>query len=107
MAASGHTRRDEMKAIRTEDLRERIRNSGALTKVIDNISKMQVLADMTTQPEDELPISTRINNLQMTNNQWFKLLDKVLPTLKEVAVEGDLKVVAIDLTGIDEYDDDE
>jgi hypothetical protein len=64
------------------------------------------LADMTTQPEDELPISTRINNLQMTNNQWFKLLDKVLPTLKEVAVEGDLKVVAIDLTGIDEYDDE-
>jgi exoribonuclease II len=103
MARSGHTRREEMRAIRSEDLRDRIRNSGCLVKIIDNIEKMQILADTVTQSEDELPISTRINNLQMTNNQWFKLLDKVLPTLKEVAVEGELKVFALEMTGV--YDE--
>jgi hypothetical protein len=103
MAKVGVNRRDEMRAIRSEDLRDRIRGSGCLTKIIDNIEKMQVLADTVTQSEDEIPISTRINNLQMTNNQWFKLLDKVLPTLKEVAVEGELKVFALEMTGV--YDE--
>lgn len=64
---------------------------------------MQVLAEMVNPDENEIPISTRINNLQMTNNQWFKLLDKVLPTLKEVAVEGELKVFALEMTGV--YDE--
>jgi len=105
MASSGRSRRDENKAIRAEDLRERIRNSGCLTKVLDNIDKMQTLADLWDGDDHEVPIPTRINNLQMTNNQLFKLLDKVLPTMKEVMIEGDLKVVAIDLTGIDDDDD--
>ena len=105
MASSGRSRRDENKTIRAEDLRERIRNSGCLTKVLDNIDKMQTLADLWDGDDHEVPIPTRINNLQMTNNQLFKLLDKVLPTMKEVMIEGDLKVVAIDLTGIDDDDD--
>lgn len=103
MPKAGANRRDEMRAIRSEDLRDRIRGSGCLTKIIDNIGKMQVLAEMVNPDENEIPISTRINNLQMTNNQWFKLLDKVLPTLKEVAVEGELKVFALEMTGV--YDE--
>ena len=66
---------------------------------------MQTLADLWDGDDHEVPIPTRINNLQMTNNQLFKLLDKVLPTMKEVMIEGDRKVVAIDLTGIDDDDD--
>ena len=107
MPASGHTRRDENKLIRSEDLRERIRNSGTLTKVLDNIEKMQVLADMVDPDEHEIPITGRINNLQMVNNQLHKLLDKVLPIQKEVSLEGELKLVVIELTGIDDDDTDD
>ena len=106
MASSGRSRRDENKTIRAEDLRERIRNSGCLTKVLDNIDKMQSLANLWDGDDHEVPIPTRINNLQMVNNQLHKLLDKVLPTQKEVTLEGDLKLVAIDMTGISDDDND-
>ena len=92
MPASGVSRREENKAIREEDWRERIRGSGALTQVIDNIGKMQVLADMSEIPKavseasDYIAPSTQIHNLQMTNNQSWKLIDKVLPDLKAMEI---------------------
>jgi predicted GTPase len=104
---AGVTRREENRAIRAEDMRERIRNSGMLTRVIDNIDKMQKLADQ-WDPEDAQSATQQINALQMTNNQAHKLLDKVLPIQKELAVEGELKIVAIDMIGIHEeaYEED-
>lgn len=102
--SSGRSRRDENRSIRAEDLRERIRNSGCLTKLLDNLDKMQVLAEMANPDDNELTITGRINNLQMVNNQYFKLLDKVMPHQKEIALEADLKLVAIDMTGISDED---
>jgi hypothetical protein len=75
-----------MREIRAEDMKERIRGSTLLTDVFNNIGKMQTLADeMEGGEESNLHESTsKINALQMTNNQRFKLLDKVLPTPKEI-----------------------
>lgn len=82
----GRKRRDEMKDIREEDLRARIRNSGHLTEVNKNIDKMQQLASKMRGGEKGNLGDTiaKINALQMVNNQRWKALDKVLPTPREV-----------------------
>jgi hypothetical protein len=109
MPRQGQTTAQARREERQEDMRNRIRDSNLLTDIIDNIDKMQALADITEAPKESEdgtkerdPVS-QVNALQMVNNQRFKLLAKVLPDLKftEVSAGEGLKVLHFDYTGFD------
>ena len=108
MSNRGKTVAQRNKAIRQEDLRERIRNSNLLTDILDNVAKMQSLAEDMDGDSANLHIQ-QINGYQMSNNQRLKLLNKVLPDLKAIEVEGDigLQVVEVSRIGMEEPRDDE
>ncbi len=86
MPTNGQSRRDAMRENRHEDMRERIKNSTVLNDVVESIDKMAELAkEMRGGESPNLNVITsKINALQMVNNQRWKLIDKVLPTPKEL-----------------------
>lgn len=97
-----------MRELREEDLRERIRGSGVLNQILDTIEEMREL------DHDEEGAAFNLNKLSIVNANRFKLLAKICPDLKaqDLNVSGNLKVVAIDMTGLpseepDDYEDDQ
>lgn len=78
-------------------MRERIKNSNLLTDLIGSIDKIGDL-----NPDDDTH-SNQLAGIKAQNDVRLKLLNKVLPELKatELDISGGLKLVAIDMTGID------
>ena len=118
----GNTKRAvAMRAERQEDMRERIKNTGLLNQIIDSVDEMDEIRQSVvgeTRKTDEdgketvesgnmAESWTKINMIQAINKTRLALLNKVLPDLKHVEMDGELgvKVVEINRTGV--YDDDE
>ena len=87
MPANGNSRANENKRIRQEALREQLSNQKLVEKVLDNIKKMDKL-----DPVNDDDTVIKLNILKTSNEQRLKLINKYLPDLKAVEIEGDVEL---------------
>ena len=103
MPASGQSRRDVMRGLRQEDLREKISKANLLRDALDSVKLIEALDPTQDVYQNEL------SKIKAQNEVRFKLLNKILPELKasELNMTGNLKLVAIDMVGLEPNDDAE
>lgn len=80
---ANNKRARENKAIRQQALREQLAEQCRIQHIIENIGKMESLDPTQKSCVNEL------NILKSANEQRFKLLNKYLPDLSNVTIEGD------------------
>ena len=99
-AKKGQTRRQAMRDLRIEDFKERVTQHGVLTHLVNSVDDIAKL-DPTI---DSFP--NELQQIRAQNEVRYKLLERCVPTLKatEVNLSGQLKVVAIDMTGLEPPD---
>lgn len=77
------TRAQTNKRIRQEALRKQLAEQCRLQHVIDNIIKIEELAEC-----DEINMN-KVNAIKIANEQRMRLVDKYLPNEKPITISGD------------------
>lgn len=90
MARSGHSRANENKALRQEQLRRYLSERGKLDYIFDNLEKIEDLKGNADKENADLD-SLQIQRLKTANDTRLKLLNKYLPDLKQVEIDDSEK----------------
>lgn len=80
---ANNKRARENRAIRQQALREQLAEQCRIQHIIDNLNKIESLDPAQKESMNEL------NILKVANEQRFKLLNKYLPDLSNITLEGD------------------
>lgn len=85
----GKTRAQLNRAVRQEALRDQLESQGHVQYVVENIQKIEYLS---SNLEEEPNARDRIAALKVASELRLKLIDKYIPALKSVELEGDFEV---------------
>lgn len=111
-------RAQKLKEERADDIRDKIRMAGHMQHIHENINEMERISTGITAGEwdgEKMAFTggniqeslAKISSLDAATKHRWKAIGKIIPDLKstDVNVAGELKVVAIDMTGLGDDDD--
>jgi len=90
MAKRGHSRADENREIKREELKRYLQERGRLSYVFDNLEKLE---DLHTEMDN-----VEVSRIKSATDTRVKLLNKYLPDLKQVEIDDSEKPNYSDLS---------
>ena len=90
MARSGHSRANENREIKREELKRYLQERGKLQYVFDNLEKLE---NLKTQMDN-----VEVSRIKAATDTRVKLLNKYLPDLKQVEIDDSEKPNYSDLS---------